>query len=213
MTGRPGTPPQTRHGAKDLCGLNKGSPRRAAHYPRGGFVSLAIRAFRFGAAMCGGRSPVSSPARCLHRSNRPGFPGPSAASSDLTAVAASAKLGTAPPSGVRSRPPPALRLRLVPSPGLPPCRASSPPPAASASDPFGSVPSVADNHVNTFVTEAQWKTRLTGPGFPENRRKTPQKARFGPKSHPRYAPLAPPRPLFHLPCGIRHPRHTPVCCE
>ena len=75
--------------------------------------------------MCDGRPPVSSPARRLHRSDRPGLPGPSAASSDLAAVAVSAEPGTAPASGPRFRRPRRFGFLLNPSPGLPPSRASA----------------------------------------------------------------------------------------
>ena len=63
--------------------------------------------------------PVSFSRPAFPPPGRPGLPGPSTASSDLAAVAASAELGTAPASGLRCRRPQRLGPWLAPSRGCP----------------------------------------------------------------------------------------------
>lgn len=171
--------------------------------------------------MCDGRFPISLPAQCLHRSGRPGFPGAIGciqrprSHRGFLRTRNRARLRAPFPA------PSALRLRLVPSLGLPPSWASPPPSAASASSPFGPVPSAADNHVNTSATGTQHLSREMALNDRETERKTPPGARIGPKSRPRappctsdgywHAPVAPPFGEYTGALAVRRPLRCRGC--
>ena len=144
----------------------KGSPRRAAHYPLGGFVSLASREAPFRCRHCAAAGFPSLPsARRLRRSAAP-------ASQGHRLHPATSQPSRLPPNPEPRPPqapfpaPSALRPRLVPSRSLPlqgPASAPRPPPVRLLSAP--SLP-LADKYVNASSREAQRFSRPIGPETP-----------------------------------------------
>ncbi len=144
----------------------KGSPRRAAHYPLGGFVSLASREAPFRCRHCATTGFPSLPsARRLRRSAAP-------ASQGHRLHPATSQPSRLPPNPEPRPPqapfpaPSALRPRLVPSRSLPlqgPASAPRPPPVRLLSAP--SLP-LADEYVNASTREAQRFSRPIGPETP-----------------------------------------------
>lgn len=147
----------TRHGKTDCEPRTPGKEKAPGgqHTTRAG-ASSRWRAgkLRFGAAMCDGRFPVSSPGG-VSAARLPQSPEASAASSDLTAVAVSAESGSAPAlnpvSGVLGAPGPTGFPSGV-SPFEGPFGTRS---ASFGFGPCGPPPPVADEHVNISASNPQ----------------------------------------------------------
>ena len=122
--------------------LKRGSPRRAAHHPLGGFVSLASREAPFRRRHCAtaGSPSLAPPGVSAARAPRPS---PGHRLRPATSQPARSPPNPAPrPPRVPSPAPSALRPWPGPSPGSPPSRTSPRPPARlRVPAPCGSVPS------------------------------------------------------------------------